>query len=550
MKFKILAIALAATTLSATSQVAIDAYRMSPTQLRGTARFVGMGGAFTSLGADLSCINQNPAGLGLYRHSEIGLTFDVSIASSKATSGATSVSSDKTRFNFDNIGYVGAFKLNSGMKYFQWGLSYSRVAQFDRRTRGTIGNIGNSLSNYVASYTNGTPANALLTGTGNNHYNPYYDEYYDEATGQSFYPDWLSTLAYASYMINTDGNETTYAGLFDRNYGTSGTAYFDTRERGYQDEYSIDFAGNVQDIVYWGLGVGIVDMSYTRESYYREQLANAAVYDREGDGIVPGDADADIYSRGQTSGSGANLKFGLIIQPMDMLRIGAAIHTPTWMNLSHTGYGDTSYSYGPYSTGSRPYLNGDDTTPYYDYNTRLDQPWRYMIGASVVLGGQAIISADYEHVAYPDMKLRVHEYDLWGGDSYSSNAEAEQDVKNYFKGANIVRLGIEYRPLSSLSLRAGFNWQGSSVKPGVSNGGTEIFTSGTDTSYEFYGSTKGCSLGIGYRFKSWYIDATWQYTHVGGTYHAFTPYAGATDSPSASLSNTRNNVIISTGFKF
>jgi len=32
----------------------------------GTARVMGMGGAFTSLGADLSSMSINPAGLGMY----------------------------------------------------------------------------------------------------------------------------------------------------------------------------------------------------------------------------------------------------------------------------------------------------------------------------------------------------------------------------------------------------------------------------------------------------------------------------------------------------
>ena len=40
----------------------------------GTARVMGMGGAFTSLGADLSSMSINPAGLGMYRRNEFSLT--------------------------------------------------------------------------------------------------------------------------------------------------------------------------------------------------------------------------------------------------------------------------------------------------------------------------------------------------------------------------------------------------------------------------------------------------------------------------------------------
>ena len=36
----------------------------------GTSRFVGMGGALGALGADLSVISWNPAGIGIYRKSD------------------------------------------------------------------------------------------------------------------------------------------------------------------------------------------------------------------------------------------------------------------------------------------------------------------------------------------------------------------------------------------------------------------------------------------------------------------------------------------------
>ena len=38
-------------------------------ELNGTARYVGMGGAMDALGADLSTIASNPAGIGLFRSS-------------------------------------------------------------------------------------------------------------------------------------------------------------------------------------------------------------------------------------------------------------------------------------------------------------------------------------------------------------------------------------------------------------------------------------------------------------------------------------------------
>ena len=42
--------------------------------LNGTARYVGMGGAMEALGADISTIATNPAGIGLFRSSSVNAT--------------------------------------------------------------------------------------------------------------------------------------------------------------------------------------------------------------------------------------------------------------------------------------------------------------------------------------------------------------------------------------------------------------------------------------------------------------------------------------------
>lgn len=44
-----------------------DVVRYMDDDLNRTARFVGMGGAMSALGADISTIGTNPAGIGLFR---------------------------------------------------------------------------------------------------------------------------------------------------------------------------------------------------------------------------------------------------------------------------------------------------------------------------------------------------------------------------------------------------------------------------------------------------------------------------------------------------
>lgn len=160
MKRNILIAAIAATPMLLSAQSAAEAYQMSQPDMKGTARFMGMAGAFGALGGDLSTLNQNPAGIGVYRSSEVGITFDIDMQSTKTSAPGASVSDDQTKVYCNNFGYVGTTMLSSEvMPVFSWGASFSRVQSFDRVYRGKIPTLNASLSNNIAASTN----NARLT---------------------------------------------------------------------------------------------------------------------------------------------------------------------------------------------------------------------------------------------------------------------------------------------------------------------------------------------------------------------------------------------------
>ena len=54
-------------TIPAMAQETYQDAKLAETALTGTARYVGMGGAMEALGADLSTISTNPAGIGMFR---------------------------------------------------------------------------------------------------------------------------------------------------------------------------------------------------------------------------------------------------------------------------------------------------------------------------------------------------------------------------------------------------------------------------------------------------------------------------------------------------
>ncbi len=521
------------------AQSAVDAYTLGTNEIRGTARFMSMGGAFTALGGDLSSLNQNPAGIGVYRSSEVGATLDINFQSTKtdpAFDGFRSKES-QTKAYCNNFGYVGTAYLGGAMPTFSWGVTYNRTASFDRLYSGYNPSTDVSLSDYIAAYTTNDGVKYTDMDFASD-YNPYLDSGID----------WLSTLAYNSWMINPTGL-TSYQGLSGN--GTVGDALFNVRERGYIDEYNISFGGNVENIVNWGISFGITDLDYTRLTYYSESMENALIPNATAE-QPRGNAGFDMSNYKHISGSGWNIKAGVIVKPINEFRIGFAVHTPTWYRLDQSYEASVDYSYlNPALAEDRNNpLSGSENTENAFRPWRLNSPWKLMFGAAAVIGSQAIVSIDYEYDAYGSMKTKTPRFDSYGYiSSFESNDYLNDDISNYFKGSSMIRLGVEYRVTPQFSLRAGYNYRTTNVKNDAYDNNIEIFTSGTDPSYTFDKDMYAISFGLGYKYKSWYIDAAYVYRHRESKFSAFTSY-GEFNAPSWKVQDNNSSLVLSTGFKF
>lgn len=531
----------------AMAQSAIDAQQITQSDFKGTARFMSMGGAFTALGGDITTMNQNPAGIGVYRSSEVGITLDIDMQSTSTpfTSNLFPNKDSQTKVNCNNFGYVGATRLDGALKTFNWGVSYNRSASFDRVYRGYVPQTSTSLTNYIAAYSSGIEAADMDFG---NNYDPYLDSN----------NDWLSILAYNSFMINPIGHANptgnTYTGLYQN--GTVGDALFNVQEKGYVDEYDISFGGNVENTVYWGLSIGITDLNYKRWTYYSENMSNALVpADADGSHLETGAAAFNLDNYKFINGSGVNIKAGLIFKPINEFRLGFAVHTPTWYNLNTNYNAGVQYAYTPTNINGEAIgetlTNGTDweetDNAYYEW--KLNAPWRLMIGAAAVIGNRAIVSLDYQFDGYNSMSMKVPYSNTNWDYSFVSADVQNDDIKTYFKNANTIRAGIEYRVTPQFSLRAGYNVQLSNVKEETERGDVEVFTSGTDPSYSLDKTTQYITAGLGYRYKAWYIDATYVHKNRKSTYHAYTDWAGGR-APIMEVTDNNNSIVLSTGIRF
>lgn len=538
---------LTAIPATAAAQSSIDALTLSDTELRGTSRFMSMAGAFTALGGDLSTLTQNPAGIGVYRGSDVALTLDLSFLSNKSSNIPGGATMNNTNFDANTIGYVGTmnFGSNSVMSTFSWGVSYNRLKSFTRNYRGSGIPLQTSMSNYIALMSDGIDPENMISKSG---YDPYQDSQIN----------WMNILAFNGAIttptIVTDNagkvTDIYYDGLFQYDVpaqdgkpaipATTGTAGFNVRERGYADEYNIAFGGNLANVVQWGLDLGITDLTHEQWTSYDEALqgANIRAGNEYYDVIEEGDCDWQIDNWKKTTGTGFNLKFGLILKPVQELRIGVAVHTPTWYSMT------TSYNANlTYGGSNRVQRDRGTNTAVYDWNLRT--PWKLMFGLAGVIGGRGILSADYEYSAYDKMHT---------SDSYGDFDDYNDDIATYFRATNTLRLGAEFRVTPQFSLRLGYSYASSNVKSDAADNNLEIYTSGTNLGYTFNQSSNYVTAGLGYRTGGFYVDLAYVNRQRTSTYHCFTPfqdYDGLwTLAPQAKIKENANQLALTVGYKF
>lgn len=465
--------ALVLTSSAVFSQGALDVYKMSQTDITGTARYVSMGGAFGALGGDISAMHTNPAGLAVYRSSEIVTTLSTNIFKTETNWWDTKTTDRKTRFNFDNIAYVGYFPTSKDEGILGWnvGFSYNRMKNFNRKyTARDFGGEDYSLSDYTAARANVNGWSEYLLEGGEEGYNPYDNR-------EVF--DWLSIMAYNAYFINpleAGGNQYTSSYRYDD--GTS--IPIDNRElyvneKGATDLYNISFGMNISDIVMVGATVAITDINYRYVSQYTENFGdNSYLY---------------LDNWLETEGTGYSFNLGVIARPVDFLRVGVAYTSPTWYDMTDYYYAEgEKKSYSLHSTPEFAHTNYD-----------LRSPDKWLFSVAGIIGSTALISVDYELTNYKNMKM----YDDNGREDLYTNGE----IKRNFGLAGTLRVGAEVKVTPQFAVRAGGAWIGNPMKSNLKNVEEEVQTVGTLPHFTTQKSLANYSVGLGYRFTpGFYMD--------------------------------------------
>lgn len=509
-KLYISVVALSLCGMPAMAQETYENTRLIDNDLNGTARYVGMGGAMEALGADISTMSSNPAGIGLFRKSKVDLSLGL-----VSQQDATKFNSlDKTNASFDQLGFVYVLNKTSNSG-FNVGFNYHKSRNFDQ-----ILGAANTLTN--------ASQNKLT-------YQKYRNKIFTDKKSMTY--NQIDGLYMDNLLYNKD------AGKY-YNYPATGYLY-NEENKGYISEYDVSLSGNINNRVYLGLTFGLHDVHYRNYSEYTENfVANA---DK-----IPG---LTLNDNREITGTGYDVKFGAIFRPFDenAFRVGVYVNTPTWYDLTTSNYSTMT--------------DGTTTVPTREsYDFRVDTPWKFGLSLGHTINNVVALGATYEYADYSAMSTRIKDggyFDSWYGTYYESSHKDDAmnaHTKATLKGVHTLKLGTEFKVMPEWSVRLGYNYLSAMFnEDGAKNG--SIASPGSyyasSTSFVNWKDTNRFTCGVGYAHKNFNVDLAYQYSAQNGEYFPFMNYyEGKTPSnedniaTATKVNNKRHQLLLTLGYRF
>lgn len=505
------------------AQTIYDAADFTAKDLNGTARFVGMGGAMSALGGDISTMGTNPAGIGIYRSNDAMFSFSYSALNADAGYLGNTYSASKNRWNFDNIGLVFSTKIGNRttLRYVNFGFNYHKAKTFNRNMMMAGDLQGQSQLFQVAGMTDGLgpeywnnsaifddPDIGWLSALGWEGFlvspsitDQRTDYLHQDADGNQYYIDKDNNLTFDP--VGPDGKPnrlayedygfyTTVAGdlPYLREYGS--------HESGGLDQYDFNVSFNLNDRVYLGVTVGAYDLNYNKYTLYNEDSQGC-----DGAGYM-------LESHNNISGAGVDFKFGAIFRPFEYspLRVGLAFHTPIFYKLTHSTSAILTSDFSEQVIRSYDYLDGGDMKMEYQMKT----PWTYNVSLGYTVGSSLALGAEYEYQDYSNIKFNYP-------DGMAMQFENRQ-TQNFLQGVHTLRVGAEYKVIPQFSLRAGYNMVTSAYKDEAIKA-LPVNSIRTDTDFMNLKSQNNYTLGIGYRGSLFYADLAYKLTSQKADFYPF-----------------------------
>ncbi|TRO65601.1 OmpP1/FadL family transporter [Christiangramia sabulilitoris] len=450
-----------------TAQDLRDAYRYSNNDLSGTARFMGMSGAFGALGGDISAISLNPASSAVFLSSGASITLGFRGLDNdiRFNDGRSLV--EENNVDLNNVGGVFVFKDtgDSDWRKFSLGINYTTNSNYEENYR-VRGNSSNSIDQYFLNFAQGIPLDLLQLRDNENISNLY--SFLGETEGfgaqQAF-------LGYQGFVIDPefdDPDNTEYFSLiapgnFDQRYRYAAT--------GLNGQLTFNLGTQYKDFLYLGLNLNSHFINYENSTEFIEFNNNT------------GSETTEVYFGNSlvTNGDGFSFQLGGIAKVSDNVRLGLTYDSPTWFNLREEAsqFLETNSALDEFVSVSPQVIN-----VYPEYRLRL--PAKFNGSFAYLFGKQGLISFDYSWKDFSNLQFSSGfnvEY-----------ADLNDLVSNEMKAASTYRFGGEYR-IANFSLRAGYRFE---------EGPFQNDDSGDLTGY---------SGGLGYTFGNLNIDLAYSFAN-------------------------------------
>lgn len=510
MKKYILVLAIFA-SINGFSQDIYQVAELSTTDLDGTSRYIGMGGAMGALGGDVSTMASSPAAIGLYRRGDVAGTLSfVTQPGGKKFDGK-----GKTHLSFDQLGFVYASPIGEeGLQYINFGINYHKNRNFNQLIESSFSDLS---SHYYASQT------MQLSDLSSYWGGP------DVATP-------LTYMAYDAYLLAD--KDLDYA-----SYGASAN-YYNKARWGSNQAFDFNISANISDQIYLGLTASAYNVTQKYRKAYGEELITSEL---NPDGYYI------LANENKLRGTGYDAKFGIIVRPVreSNFKVGLTLSTPTYYDLTYT---NDSYlftadnSWGEYDE----YYNCD-----YDYKIRT--PWKLNVSLGNTFFNRLAVGAEYEFADYSTCSVSYgDEFDDWSSKDKALNRQASK----YLKSTHTLKVGAELMINPHLFVRGGYNYVNSAFdKDAYLNQfiNSASVDAATSTDYLNLSAINRFTAGVGIKFGSFYADAAWQFQNQHGDFYAFSvaskePFDYVPSSrnmcPSKRVKLNKSQVALTLGYRF
>lgn len=441
--------------ITAHAQTAADALRYTQVFTGSTARSTALGGAMGAVGADFSCASINPAGLGLYRKSELVFTPSIQSTNNESKFFGNSVTDFKSSLNLNNWGVTLSSKEGKDDNFEEWkyvnlSVGLNRYSLFSTNTTIAGDNIQSSISRDYIDRANGSTSDNL---------DPF-----------------ISGLAYQAYFLNPYPQDSTayYSESYDA-YKKRQTKVIN--RSGSMGETTISLAGNYANRWYLGASLGFARIVYYENSNFSERDA----YQQLGNF-----KEFVCKEKLSTKGSGINLKLGVLYRPADWIRLGTSLHTSTTYGLTDFYSVDMTTTFDTTQTKTASADNADG------YSYKLRTPMRVVNSIAFVFGKRGFLSFDHEWLNYRRAM-------------FSPSAElgaANTAIGSTYTQAHNIKAGAEVN-LNPIAIRVGYTMLGNAFQKGFN----------TNTTCRSY------TAGFGFRSANFFADVALVITQYGADYY-------------------------------